>query len=177
MGRRTGINEIVVDQVIGPGPNARHERYRFEPDIHWQHAQIADHYYATGGTSTYLGGWHSHPEATHGRLSSIDRKALRTIISEPEAQCPKPLMVIFLGKPRSVGSRSVARQVATQVISMELFGGGVVGRSRRGCATVSIPADSAYSGGLYSMLSCCSRRQPASTSERTCWPRISMASP
>lgn len=102
MGRRTGANEIVVvDQVIGPGPNARHERYRFEPDIHWQHAQIADHYYATGGTSTYLGDWHSHPEATHGRLSSIDRKALRTIITEPEAQCPEPLMVIFWGRPEA----------------------------------------------------------------------------
>ena len=99
MGHRTDVNEIVVDQVIGPGPNARHERYRFEPDINWQHAKIADRYYATGGTSTYLGGWHSHPEATHGRLISIDRKALRIIISEPEAQCSEPLMVIFWGRP------------------------------------------------------------------------------
>lgn len=101
MGRRTGVNEIVVDQVIGPGPNARHERYRFEPDIRWQHAKIADHYYATGGTSTYLGDWHSHPGAIHGRLSSIDRKALRIINSEPEAQCPEPLMVILWGKPEA----------------------------------------------------------------------------
>lgn len=99
MGRRRHASEIVVDQVIGPGPSSRHERYRFEPNLEWQHARIAESYDASNGASTYLGDWHSHPGATHGRLSSLDRGALRAIISAPEAQCPEPLMVIFWGKP------------------------------------------------------------------------------
>jgi len=99
MGRQRGQREICIDEIVGPGPNARHERYSFEPDLEWQRARIAERYARTGGKSTYLGDWHSHPEAGHGGLSNTDRTALKTIIRAPEAQCPKPLMMIFWGAP------------------------------------------------------------------------------
>lgn len=99
MGQQRPQGEICVDEVVGPGPNARHQRYSFEPDLDWQRARIAERYARTGGKSTYLGDWHSHPGASHGGLSNTDRKALKTIIRAPEAQCPRPLMIIFWGAP------------------------------------------------------------------------------
>lgn len=99
MGQQQGQGEIWIDEIVGPGPKARHERYSFEPDLEWQRARIAEHYATTEGRSTYLGDWHSHPEASHGGLSNTDLKALKTIIRAPKAQCPRPLMMIFWGAP------------------------------------------------------------------------------
>ena len=93
-------HKTIVDEVIGPGPNARQDRYRFEPDLVWQHARIAERYISTNGLSTYLGDWHSHPYASDGELSSIDRLALRTISKSSDAQCPEPIMLIFWGSPK-----------------------------------------------------------------------------
>lgn len=99
IGRHIDSSRIVIDGVVGPGPDARHERYRFEPNLEWQHARIAEHFERSDGLSNYLGDWHSHPRARHGRLSHIDRRALRKIIDEPAALCPKPLMAIYWGSP------------------------------------------------------------------------------
>lgn len=98
MGEPLGQDRWRVDHVIGPGPQARHERYRFTPDPTWQHAQIAERFKATSGQSTYLGDWHSHPGARHGRLSYIDRGAARTILRSPDSQCGRLLMVIVWGQ-------------------------------------------------------------------------------
>ena len=98
MGERIGQDRWRVDHVIGPGPRARHERYRFTPDPAWQHTQIAERFKETGGQSTYLGDWHSHPGARHGRLSYIDRGAARTILRSPDSQCNRLLMAIVWGQ-------------------------------------------------------------------------------
>lgn len=92
---------VRVDWVIGPGPTARHGLTRFSPDLEWQHDQIAQRYAATGGRSTYLGDWHSHPGAAHGELSALDRSVLGKIIATPEAQCAQPLMAIYWGGPEA----------------------------------------------------------------------------
>lgn len=99
MGRRMTEDKWLIDEVIGPGPLARHSRFRFSPDIDYQHAEIAARYRATDGASTYIGDWHSHPGARHGGLSYLDRKALRRVMDEPSAQCPEPLMMILWGEP------------------------------------------------------------------------------
>lgn len=99
MGERLGPDRWRIDLVIGPGPDARHERYRFTPDPAWQHERIAECFQATGGRSTYLGDWHSHPGARHGRLSYIDRRAARTILHSPDSQCDRVLMAIVWGRP------------------------------------------------------------------------------
>lgn len=99
MGERLGPDSWRIDHVIGPGPGARHDRYRFAPDPTWQHERIAERFQATEGRSTYLGDWHSHPEARHGRLSYIDRGAARTILRSPDSQCDRLLMAIVWGRP------------------------------------------------------------------------------
>jgi len=99
MGERLGLDRWRIDHFIGPGPDARHERYRFTPDPAWQHDRIAERFHATGGRSTYLGDWHSHPGAHHGCLSYIDRGAARTILRSPDSQCSRILMAIVWGCP------------------------------------------------------------------------------
>lgn len=93
----------IIRAVIGPGPNARHERRNFEPDHEWQAAQIATYYEAAGRRETYLGDWHTHPGQKHAALSFLDRTALRKIITTPEARAPKPLMAIVAGTPNERG--------------------------------------------------------------------------
>lgn len=90
-----------VDYVIGPGPQAHHERFRFSPDPDWQHDRIAERFRATGGRSTYLGDWHSHPNARHGRLSYTDKLAAQTILRSPQSQCERLLMMLVWGYPSS----------------------------------------------------------------------------
>lgn len=87
----------VVTALIGAGPNALHERHNFEPDQEWQLERIAEHYEASGRTESYLGDWHSHPNATSGRLSWTDRSVLRRIINTPEARAPRPVMIVLHG--------------------------------------------------------------------------------
>lgn len=82
----------VVLHVVGPGPNARHDRYGFEPDAEWQAAQVAD-LWAADPTLEYLGDWHTHPGGTT-RFSELDQAAARTIASAPMARQPRPLMLV-----------------------------------------------------------------------------------
>ncbi len=90
----------VITAIIGPGPEAIHKQHSFEPDQAWQLDQIAIHYKASGGRETYLGDWHSHPNATCGGLSRTDRCVLRHIIKAPLARCEEPLMAVFYGEPK-----------------------------------------------------------------------------
>jgi integrative and conjugative element protein (TIGR02256 family) len=100
MGRRRDKGFWEIDHVLGPGPNALHGRFRFAPDLHWQHGRIAEHFYETDGQSTYLGDWHSHPGARHGKLSPKDKSVIKTIIQAPGAMCELPLMMIlWSGEP------------------------------------------------------------------------------
>lgn len=99
MGNWQSPTHVVIRAVIGPGPSAKHERFRFRPDLPWQHEQIAKHYTQSTGAVTYLGDWHSHPQANHGRLSYQDQVALSAIMSTPEAQCAEPVMAILWGNP------------------------------------------------------------------------------
>jgi integrative and conjugative element protein (TIGR02256 family) len=87
----------VVTASIDPGPNAVRTRHNFEPDQEWQLKEIARRYYASGRRETYLGDWHTHPDASSGRLSFTDRRVLRRIINTPAARALKPLMIVFHG--------------------------------------------------------------------------------
>lgn len=88
---------VVITAMIGPGPDAVHGRHDFAPDQAWQLAQIADHYQASGRRETYLGDWHSHPNASSGRFSWKDHRVLRRIIQSSEARCAEPLMAVLWG--------------------------------------------------------------------------------
>lgn len=101
MGHWLSTDHVMIDHVLGPGPAACHERFSFRPDLAWQHERIADIYERTFTQSTYLGDWHSHPNALSGRLSSKDKGVLAQIMGTPEAMCLEPLMGIFWGRPRA----------------------------------------------------------------------------
>lgn len=100
-------NCTVVEALIPPGPKAKRSRYGFAPDQAWQLAEIARCYERSGRRTTYLGDWHSHPNAGSGELSAKDRGVLRRIIETTDARCPNPLMAIFWGAPASSWSLSV----------------------------------------------------------------------
>jgi integrative and conjugative element protein (TIGR02256 family) len=52
--------EIVITEMIGPGPNALHAELNFAPDHEWQVSEIARTYEESNFVHTYLGDWHSH---------------------------------------------------------------------------------------------------------------------
>src|SRR5262245_43580637 len=54
-------SEVVVTQLIGPGPRAIHKRNRFIPDSDYQEEEIARLYKESGHLHVYLGDWHTHP--------------------------------------------------------------------------------------------------------------------
>jgi integrative and conjugative element protein (TIGR02256 family) len=92
-------NEVVITRLIAAGPRALHARTAFEPDQQWQLREIARHYSASGRREGYLGDWHSHPGATSGKLSGIDRSVLHRIIRTREARTPRPISVVYWGVP------------------------------------------------------------------------------
>jgi integrative and conjugative element protein (TIGR02256 family) len=94
-------NTAVVTNLIGAGPNAVRETHNFEPDQTWQLERIAQHYTASQGRETYLGDWHTHPNAKSGQLSGLDRRVLRAILEKPEARTPRPIMMIVFGTNES----------------------------------------------------------------------------
>ena len=58
----------VVLEMLGPGPNAIHERYRFVPDHDYQIGAIARRYHESGHRLQYLGDW---PGQTHSIVEEI----------------------------------------------------------------------------------------------------------
>jgi integrative and conjugative element protein (TIGR02256 family) len=88
--------DVVVTDVIGPGPNAFHGVDRFVPDYDYQDAEVARLYEESKRRITYLGDWHSHPNGG-ARLSRADRRTLRRIATSIAARAPEPLMMILDG--------------------------------------------------------------------------------
>jgi len=89
--------EIVITHLVGPGMEATHTPISFLPDHAFHVAEIARIYRESGGTCTYLGDWHTHPGGLP-RLSPTDRSTLRQIAQDPEARCPKPMMMVLAGR-------------------------------------------------------------------------------
>lgn len=93
----TASKEIVITNVIGPGPNAKHSKRRFKPDHEWQFSRIATIYGDSGRMLTYLGDWHSHPRSPNTGLGWRDWLTLRKIASYPPARTPVPVMALVAG--------------------------------------------------------------------------------
>lgn len=97
----SGPSGAHITHVIGPGPNAEHCTDSFKADAPWQWAEMERIYNSSNGTITYLGDWHSHPKATSGRLSYIDRAALGKIVMGGGIHIAHPLSAVFFGGPVS----------------------------------------------------------------------------
>ncbi|KGH44960.1 hypothetical protein IN07_20370 [Modestobacter caceresii] len=89
---------VVISQVIGPGPGARHQATAFTPDAAWQEEQLAQAYELAGRRLQYLGDWHTHPRGSV-RLSGTDRATLRCIADHPDARADHPVMAVLAGGP------------------------------------------------------------------------------
>lgn len=89
-------DEVVITDVVGPGPAAVHTAQTFHPDATYQEHEIARIYAASDRHITYLGDWHTHPRAG-AYLSRRDRQTLQRIAKHAEARAPIPLMAVLAG--------------------------------------------------------------------------------
>jgi integrative and conjugative element protein (TIGR02256 family) len=92
IGYRAG-DELVVIDATGPGPNARHRRFSFNPDGCWQRKQLAKIYRDTEGVLTYLGDWHTHPGGPP-LPSAQDKATAAAVAAAPLARTANPLTLI-----------------------------------------------------------------------------------
>lgn len=96
IGYVASTGEPVVTSVVGPGPKAKHRRFKFTPDGPYQQAMLETHFRATDGRETYLGDWHTHPNGAP-TLSYLDKCTLARIAKEPRSQITQPVMMILGG--------------------------------------------------------------------------------
>jgi integrative and conjugative element protein (TIGR02256 family) len=96
------LDEVMVETILGPGPNANHRTTRFEPDSEWQERELARRYLASGRITTYLGDWHSRPDGIPVP-STVDRRTARTIARTRDARMPHPFMLILGPEPDTDG--------------------------------------------------------------------------
>ncbi|MET4775227.1 integrative and conjugative element protein (TIGR02256 family) [Bradyrhizobium elkanii] len=88
---------VVVTAEFGPGPAAIHKRYSYKHDHAWEAARVASEYERSERTHVYIGDWHTHPNASSGRLSGTDKRSLRTVLGSQEARLRRTLMVVLFG--------------------------------------------------------------------------------
>lgn len=87
-------SDVVVTAVIGPGPKAKHGRFRFVPDAEFQQTELETHFYKTDARETYLGDWHTHPRGSC-QLSMVDKRTLTRIAQTPSSGAQYPVMAIL----------------------------------------------------------------------------------
>lgn len=87
----------VITGMIGPGPDAVHKPFAFEPDTRFHQQELESVYFESDKISAYLGDWHVHPDGSTG-MSSKDKRTLRRIARHKPARAAKPLMLILGGK-------------------------------------------------------------------------------
>lgn len=93
LGWRDG-RDAVVAQILGPGPNAKHGFFSFEPDFEWQVEQGRRIYNSSNRCIAYIGDWHTHPFAAPSP-SWTDRNAAKQISEDADFRAPEPLSLII----------------------------------------------------------------------------------
>lgn len=86
--------DIVVTQIVGPGPKAKHTASSFKPDSKYHSERIAEIYERSNREDTYLGDWHTHPNA-RSYLSPKDKETLVRIGNYKKARMPSPIMLVL----------------------------------------------------------------------------------
>ncbi|MNF98083.1 hypothetical protein D3C84_809310 [compost metagenome] len=86
-------NSAVITEYVGPGDEATHSPTAFVPDHQFHVREIERIYAESNGRDVYLGDWHSHPSGPTA-LSRLDKRTLRTIAKDPDAQCLRPMMLL-----------------------------------------------------------------------------------
>lgn len=99
-------DQVVVTLALGPGPDAQHFGTRFKPDHAYQQHEIDKIYRSSNGAETYLGDWHTHPNANEGVPSWTDKATARRIAKTAQARAPRPVTLILFGEPQDWGVRA-----------------------------------------------------------------------
>lgn len=94
LGYEADNGEAVVTAIIGPGPKAKHRRFRFAPDTYYQQEALEAHFTRTDGRETYLGDWHTHPIG-RAAPSLLDKRTLARIARTPSSRTTNPVMLIL----------------------------------------------------------------------------------
>ena len=97
MGYMPSTAETVVTNIIIGGQDEIRTAVSFVPDSRYQQGIIEAFYKASGGSFTYIGDWHSHPNGVLA-LSPTDKSTLRRISKCPEARCKLPVMMVIAGR-------------------------------------------------------------------------------
>ena len=88
--------DVVVVDVVGPGPAAQHTPATFLPDAAHHEKVVAQAYKRSDRRHVYLGDWHSHPLPGHDALSRRDRQTLHHIGRAAAARMPTPIMALLV---------------------------------------------------------------------------------
>jgi integrative and conjugative element protein (TIGR02256 family) len=94
----TSEMDVIITACTMPGPCARHNSTLYIPDAEHDQEQLDIQYKQSGRQYTYLGDWHTHPDAAP-YLSRTDIRTLTRIARTPEARQTRPLMSIIGGRP------------------------------------------------------------------------------
>lgn len=128
VGYRADNGELVIQEMIGPGPKARHSPFRFVPDHSWQCDRLDAVYHDSNGRLIYLGDWHTHPNGVP-EMSALDRRTLHKIAQHPGIGSDAPIMLIggnahgtWSWKAHEYQSASLfGLRVTTQHLSLRAF--------------------------------------------------------
>lgn len=93
VGYRADNGQVVIQELVGPGPKARHSPVRFVPDHVWQCERLDAIYHESNSRFVYVGDWHTHPRGVP-EMSTLDRRTLRNIARHPGIGSVQPLMLI-----------------------------------------------------------------------------------
>ncbi len=112
-------NEVVITNIIGPGPKAIHQRHSFRADFEWQQERIHEIYQGSSRHITYLGDWHTHP-GSNCPPSRKDLNALRKISECKQARAQFPLIGILYGSDEwALGIWKYERVKKLKILSSE----------------------------------------------------------
>jgi len=90
-------NYYVVD-LIDSGPEAVHKSNYFLPDGKYQQPILEQKFFKSNGKVTFLGDWHSHPNAD-SYMSNLDMETLKNISEDEGAQITCPIFIIIGTSP------------------------------------------------------------------------------
>lgn len=85
--------DVVVDRVSPPSPADKRSRFRFFRRARPAQEVVDAAWRTSGGTTAYLGEWHTHPEE-QPRPSCIDRRDWRRIVRRARFEQDALLFVI-----------------------------------------------------------------------------------
>lgn len=93
-------NYYILD-IIDAGPEAIHKTDYFLPDGKYQQPILEQKFFKSNGKVTFLGDWHSHPNAD-SYLSKLDMETLKNISEDEGAQITCPIFIIIGTSPLNI---------------------------------------------------------------------------